>query len=65
MDNFHAGEGFDPLFLKIDHAIAAGQLPTPHRDPFDRLLIAQAIVENLTLVSNERLFDGTGVSRIW
>jgi PIN domain nuclease of toxin-antitoxin system len=36
-----------------------------HRDPFDRLLIAQALVEDLVLVSNEVLFDGFGVQRIW
>ena len=60
-----AGEGFEPLFLNMHHAIVAGGLPTQHRDPFDRLLIAQALVENLTLVSNERLFDATGVSRLW
>jgi PIN domain nuclease of toxin-antitoxin system len=47
------------------HAIAAGDLAINHRDPFDRLLIAQAQVEDLTLVSNERLFDTAGVSRLW
>jgi PIN domain nuclease of toxin-antitoxin system len=40
-------------------------LPITHRDPFDRMLIAQAIVENLTLVSNETIFDASGVSRLW
>ncbi|MCC7274708.1 MAG: type II toxin-antitoxin system prevent-host-death family antitoxin [Alphaproteobacteria bacterium] len=37
----------------------------PHRDPFDRMLIAQALIDDMTLVSNERLFDGFGVRRIW
>jgi PIN domain nuclease of toxin-antitoxin system len=36
-----------------------------HRDPFDRLLIAQGLLNELTLVSNERLFDSFGVARIW
>lgn len=36
-----------------------------HRDPFDRLLIAQALLSDLTLVSNERLFDDFGVKRLW
>ena len=40
-------------------------MPGEHRDPFDRLLIAQALVEDLTLVSNEAIFDGFGVKRLW
>jgi PIN domain nuclease of toxin-antitoxin system len=60
-----AGEQFEPLPLTIKHALAAGDLPITHRDPFDRMLIAQAIVENLTLVSNETIFDASGVSRLW
>jgi PIN domain nuclease of toxin-antitoxin system len=66
--NFKAmlsAENFEPLALNLDHATAAGALPIEHRDPFDRLLIAQALVENLTLVSNERLFDTAGVARLW
>jgi PIN domain nuclease of toxin-antitoxin system len=60
-----ASQGFQPLALNLDHAIAAGRLPIEHRDPFDRLLIAQGLVETLTLVSNEQMFDAAGVSRIW
>ena len=60
-----AEQDFQPLPLTISHAITAGELAIAHRDPFDRLLIAQALVENLMLVSNERLFDTTGVSRLW
>jgi PIN domain nuclease of toxin-antitoxin system len=40
-------------------------LPGPHKDPFDRMLIAQAQAENLALISNERVFDGYGIRRIW
>jgi PIN domain nuclease of toxin-antitoxin system len=58
-------EGFTGLSITLDHGQRAGALATPHRDPFDRLLIAQALHEELTLVSNERLFDATGVSRLW
>lgn len=47
------------------HALAAGSLETAHRDPFDRLLIAQAKAEDLTLISNEALFDRCGVKRLW
>ena len=58
-------EGFEALPISVDHAARAGLLPGPHRDPFDRMLIAQAQAENLALVSNETLFDAYGVRRIW
>jgi PIN domain nuclease of toxin-antitoxin system len=59
------GEGFKPLSISIDHADRAGALPRHHRDPFDRMLIAQAQLEGLTLVSNERVFDRYGINRVW
>ncbi|MED5537944.1 MAG: PIN domain nuclease, partial [Pseudomonadota bacterium] len=43
----------------------AGRMAGDHRDPFDRLLIAQGLLNDLTLVSNETLFDGFGVARLW
>ncbi|MGH7024084.1 MAG: type II toxin-antitoxin system VapC family toxin [Caulobacteraceae bacterium] len=58
-------EGFSAVPVTIPHARLAGQMNIDHRDPFDRLLIAQALIEGLTLVSNERLFDTSGVSRLW
>jgi len=60
-----ADEGFAPMAVKLSHAMLAGRLAFAHKDPFDRLLIAQALVENMTLVSNERIFDETGVNRLW
>jgi PIN domain nuclease of toxin-antitoxin system len=57
--------GFSPLAVTLEHALRAGQLPGPHKDPFDRMLIAQAQAENLALISNERVFDGYGIRRIW
>jgi PIN domain nuclease of toxin-antitoxin system len=57
--------GFLELPITIDHAQRAGLLPGGHKDPFDRLLIAQAQAENLVLISNERLFDGYGIRRLW
>lgn len=60
-----ATEGFDELALSMAHAQRAASLPGPHRDPFDRMLIAQAMLDDLTLVSNERLFDIYGVKRLW
>ncbi|MBU2379458.1 MAG: type II toxin-antitoxin system VapC family toxin [Alphaproteobacteria bacterium] len=58
-------EGFLGLALSSAHARLAGAMPHPHRDPFDRMLIAQALLNNMSLVSNEQLFDDFGVTRIW
>jgi PIN domain nuclease of toxin-antitoxin system len=53
------------LPVSIDHAALAGLLDIPHKDPFDRLLVAQARIERVPIVSNEKLFDDFGVERIW
>ena len=58
-------QGFVGMAMTIEHAQAAGALPGPHRDPFDRMLIAQAMLEDLVLISNERAFEGYGVRRLW
>jgi PIN domain nuclease of toxin-antitoxin system len=47
---------FAPLPIEITHALAAGQLPKHHEDPFDRMLIAQAQIEKLTIVTRDRRF---------
>lgn len=60
-----AGQGFEELAMSLADAERAGRLPGPHRDPFDRMLIAQAQARDLGLVSNEALFDACGVRRIW
>ncbi|WP_062787609.1 type II toxin-antitoxin system VapC family toxin [Novosphingobium capsulatum] len=60
-----AGQGFAELAISVRHAQLAGEMNIPHKDPFDRLLIAQAQAEDMTLVSNEALFDGFAVKRIW
>lgn len=57
--------GFLPLPITIAQAQRAAAMEIPHKDPFDRLLIAQAIAEDMLLVSNEAVFDGYGVSRLW
>jgi PIN domain nuclease of toxin-antitoxin system len=59
------GQGFVGLPIAIRHGEAAGTLPGPHRDPFDRMLIAQAMLDDLVLVSNERAFDAYSVRRLW
>src|SRR5271168_3089468 len=58
-------EGLQLLPISADHGIRAGLLPGPHKDPFDRMLIAQAQVENVPIVSNDRALDGYGVRRLW
>lgn len=58
-------EGFEELPISWEHATRAGLLAGAHKDPFDRMLIAQAQAENLALVSNEERFDAFGVRRIW
>jgi len=58
-------QNFEPLSVSIVHALRAGNLPGPHRDPFDRMLIAQAQDDDLALLSNERVFDTYGVRRVW
>ena len=58
-------QGFSPLPVTVEHAERAGALPGPHRDPFDRMLIVQALLEDCRLVTNERLFDRYGVRRLW
>jgi PIN domain nuclease of toxin-antitoxin system len=57
--------GFIELPVTIRQAERAGSLPLFHRDPFDRMLIAQALAGSLTIVSNEQLFDRYGVARLW
>jgi PIN domain nuclease of toxin-antitoxin system len=49
--------GFAPLPIEVDHAAAAADLPPHHRDPFDRLLVAQAQLEGLTLVARDDEID--------
>ena len=58
-------QGFIPLPVTVDHGQRAGALPGSHKDPFDRMLIAQAQAERLAIISNEVAFDGYGVTRIW
>jgi PIN domain nuclease of toxin-antitoxin system len=58
-------ERMEILAVTADHGIRAGLLPGPHKDPFDRMLIAQAQAENLSIVSNDRALDGYGARRLW
>jgi PIN domain nuclease of toxin-antitoxin system len=60
-----ADDGFVPLPITLDHAILAGFLPAPHRDPFDRMLAAQAQIEDLSLVTADPVFRGFGTRVLW
>ena len=59
------GGGLTLLDVRKEHAIAVARLPFHHRDPFDRLLVAQAIVEGLDVVTADRAFAKYGVKRVW
>ena len=59
------GQGFEELAIGVGDAERAGRLPGPHRDPFDRMLAAQALAREFPLVSADPVFDGFGVIRLW
>jgi PIN domain nuclease of toxin-antitoxin system len=67
-ESFEAGviaSGFDKLPIAFSHAEAVATLPRHHDDPFDRMLIAQAIGDRLTLVSHDRRFAPYGIRIVW
>jgi PIN domain nuclease of toxin-antitoxin system len=64
-DRYLAQLGCDALPISINHAVRAGGLGGEHRDPFDRMLIAQAQTEGLPVISNDRIFDAYHVRRVW
>jgi PIN domain nuclease of toxin-antitoxin system len=53
------------LHINLEHLKITATLPLYHRDPFDRLIIAQAIIENINLLSKDSAFDAYSVKRIW
>ena len=56
---------FTPLAVSMDHARLAGRLANPHRDPFDRLLAAQSIVENIPVVTADAAIRDLGARVVW
>lgn len=60
-----AASGFSPLPIRLPHAARVSELPFHHRDPFDRLLAAQALEEALSIVSADPVFGRYGVKRVW
>ena len=56
---------FEVLPIGLEHALAAGRLPGPHRDPFDRMLMAQATIERATVVTTDPVFADYGLVVLW
>lgn len=59
------GQGFIVLPVLPRHTSAICSLPFHHRDPFDRLLVAQALIERIPVVSSDTVLDAYGVQRVW
>ncbi len=59
------GNGLQVLSIELAHVLGLGSLPSQHKDPFDRLLIAQAQAEGATLVSVDSVFSGYPVKVLW
>ena len=57
--------GLQPLPIRLSHVARVSELPFHHRDPFDRLLAAQALEEGLSIVSADPIFTRYGVTRVW
>jgi PIN domain nuclease of toxin-antitoxin system len=60
-----AKNGFRALAIELRHAAAVAVMPFHHRDPFDRLLAAQALADDLTVVTADPVFETYGAKRIW
>jgi PIN domain nuclease of toxin-antitoxin system len=59
------GAGVQPLAISVDHAAAVAGLPWHHRDPFDRMLVAQATTEGAALVSRDDAMRPYGITMVW
>ncbi|MBL8551503.1 MAG: type II toxin-antitoxin system VapC family toxin [Hyphomonadaceae bacterium] len=60
-----AQAGYRELPLRLSHAVRAATLPKHHRDPWDRMLVAQALEEGLMLLSSDRKLSSYGVTTLW
>jgi PIN domain nuclease of toxin-antitoxin system len=60
-----AANGFQPLAIDLKHTARVATLPFRHRDPFDRLLVAQALEAELAMVTADPIFAKYGVRRVW
>jgi PIN domain nuclease of toxin-antitoxin system len=57
--------GFEVLPILPSHIVKNNALPFHHRDPFDRMIIAQALVDTMEVVSKDEIFDKYGITRFW
>ena len=57
--------GFQILGIEVEHSAVVATLPYHHRDPFDRMLISQAQVEGIPIISVDTQFDAYGITRLW
>lgn len=53
------------LPIAVEHAVVVETLPLHHRDPFDRMLVAQSMVEGVPLISGDTVLDQYGIERLW
>ena len=60
-----AEQDFKPLAIRLEHGRLGGLLPGAHRDPFDRILAAQALLEDMTLITSDPAFAAFGVKVLW
>ncbi|MCH8318156.1 MAG: type II toxin-antitoxin system VapC family toxin [Bacteroidetes bacterium] len=58
-------KGIEVLSINFEHTLLVSKLDFHHKDPFDRLIIAQAKIENMTIVSKDKLFDDYNIKRLW
>jgi PIN domain nuclease of toxin-antitoxin system len=65
MEKAIADLGLELLPITLDHAERQALLPWHHRDPFDRMIVAQAQVEIVSVVSNDAILDRYGINRLW
>lgn len=64
-DSLVETHGFTPLPVLQNHALCAGTMAGEHRDPFDRMLAAQSIIEGVPILSSDQKLDAFGCQRIW
>jgi PIN domain nuclease of toxin-antitoxin system len=65
LSDYIAENGFQMLHIQFEHAMQVSTLDFHHRDPFDRILISQGIIEKMSIISRDQNFDAYPVQRIW
>ena len=60
-----SGAGYTLMPIEVAHGLRAGRFTAAHRDPFDRILAAQALADDIPIISKDTKLDDFGVRRIW